>query len=579
MLNLNSIPKLPGVYIFKDKDDNILYIGKAKNLKKRVNSYFQNNLKSIKTLKLSSQIENIEYLVTHSEKEALILEANLIKKYKPRYNIYFRDDKQYIYLIINNETEYPYLKLTRKKNNFNEIYGPYTSANLARDTLRVINRYFKLRKCGGNLKKRKRPCLQYHINRCFAPCFFEISKSLYLSELNKVRLFLKGKKEELVSCLKSEMFSYSEKLNFEKAAEIRDKLIAIEKTLEQQYVEFKEDNSLDVIDFYMDDWLIKMSVLCVREGKVFDNFVYSFENIYFEDKEDIFLKIIIQFYLTKDYIPDKIVTSLNIKNNDLSAFFSEFFKKNIIIVNNRRKYAKLLELARLNLINKENSDSEDFIFLRDNNIYSIEVLDVSHFYGQDTFLGLVRFEKGRLAKDKYRLYKFENLNNDILVFKEFLKRRIGNNDLPDLFLIDGGKTHLKNFVQELKKYGLQNIKVIAIAKGDKRSKNYLEDKIYFSSAKMKLELAPGDKFSLFIQKLRDEAHRFVLQAQKRARSRRYTKDLLSEIKGIGPKTARLIWQKFNTLERIKKASVEELSHIEGIGLKKARIIKKELEKL
>ncbi|MDQ7032656.1 MAG: excinuclease ABC subunit UvrC [Desulfonauticus sp.] len=577
---LATLPPKSGVYLMKDGENNVLYVGKAKNLAKRVRSYFQKNIFDFKVKSLISQVKHIDFIITNSEKEALLLEANLIKKYKPKYNIYFRDDKQYILIILDKQEKYPSLKIARRPKAGCVVFGPYPSSYQVREIIKLINKNFKLRKCGKHqFKNRMRPCLQYHLNRCFAPCCYDVDYNEYQKEVQKVELFLKGKSKELINVLKKEMQMYADNLEFEKAAFVRDKLKYIKSMLEKQNVVNFENQNTDIFYLKTKDDNVYLSVLSMREGKLIDKKNFNFSNVIVQDNTELWSFVLIQFYLFNDNVPDKIVISDNVDLKELENIFQEKKIKTKIICG-QKKYDDFFKIAEENLLysyDKKQSILKNIFPSK--SIASIESLDVSHFYGNNTYLGSVYFEDNKFVKEKYRLYKFDNINrNDFLPYKLFLQKKAKYNNWPDLFLIDGGLTHLDYFLKQLRLMGVEDrVEVLAISKGSSRSLGNLDDKIYSKYHKQGVKLAPGDKDLLLLQKLRDEAHRFVLSKQRQSRSKEVYRDVLSELKGIGPKTASLLWEKFKTLDNILRADIIELQSIPGIGYKKALFIKSSLE--
>jgi len=568
------IPRSPGVYIFYAQDKKVLYVGKAKNLKKRVQSYFRSKV-GLKVAHLVAEASKIEFFLTNSEKDALILEAELIKKYKPKYNVYFRDDKQYLLFVLDKRETYPRLKISRRFNQGEQVFGPFTSALQARETLRVINRVFKLRKCSNkNFNNRTRPCLQYHLKRCLAPCCFAVSPEVYAQEVKKVELFLQGKQKDLLTQLEKEMWKFSENLNFEQAALIRDQLKAIEQTLEKQTIVSFSENSLDVFYLQRESKQLFLSAVYVREGRVVgqESFVLS-ATTYLSPLEQ-WQNILAQFYLHRQP-PAKIVVSESINLKALTSSLKELVQTKIQITSGLR-YRDLIQLAAKNLEQQNSAYLLQEIF-PEQEIKTIEVLDVSHFYGQNSYLGVVCYQDNQLVKDNYRLYKFEQAQgDDFLPYREFLQQRQKKGKWPDLFLIDGGRAHLQVFTKFLVQKSLP-VQVLAISKGTSRSLGNLDDKIY--CAWQKKELNVSQPLLLFLQRLRDEAHRFVLQAQRKSRAKSVYQDPLLSLSGIGEKTSKLLWQHFKTLEKILEADLFQLQQLPGIGKKKATFLYEQLKLL
>ncbi|WP_456324096.1 excinuclease ABC subunit UvrC [Desulfonauticus submarinus] len=581
-----NVPKEPGVYLMKDENDRIIYVGKAKNLYKRISSYFRSQ-NDLKVKKMVSKVKNIDFIITNSEKEALILEANLIKKYKPKYNVYFRDDKQYLLFVLNKKEKYPSLKISRRFSKDDIVFGPFTSAYKARETMRIINKIFKLKKCNNkNFKNRVRPCLQYHLQRCFAPCCYKVDEKKYWEEVRKVELFLKGEKKDLINLLEKQMWNYANNCDFERAALLRDQIQAISSSLEKQVVVYFKNESIDVFYLKIHKENIYLSILYVREGRVIDKDNFNFSNIILKDKNELWFFILSQFYLFKQQLPAKIVVSEHIDSKNIVNFFKYKFNKDVkIMLPKNKDILSLLDIAKKNIyfnfkqkIKLYDCDLLNFIFA-DKKIYSIEAIDISHFYGQYTYLASIVFKGNKFIRDEYRLFKFDNINgNDFLPYKLFLQKKKEKRTWPDLFLIDGGKGHLQYFLKVLKEIQApEDIEVLAIAKGSSRRLGNLDDKVYSKYEQAPLELK--NNLLLFLQSLRDEAHRFVLQAQTKKYSKEKIDDILLKVKGIGPNTALNLWQKFKTLENILNASPQDLQKVNGIGPQKALYFYKQFNKV
>jgi len=569
------IPDSPGVYIFYAQDKKVLYVGKAKNLKKRVQSYFRSNL-ALKVAHLVAEASKIEFFLTNTEKDALILEAELIKKYKPKYNVYFRDDKQYLLFVLDKRQPYPRLKISRRFSQGEQVFGPFTSAQQARETLRVINRVFKLRKCSNkNFNNRTRPCLQYHLKRCFAPCCFPISKEVYAQEVKKVELFLQGRQKDLLKQLEIEMWKFSQDLNFEQAALIRDQLKAIEQTLEKQSIVNFSENSLDVFYLQRKSEQLFLSVVYVREGRVVDQESFVLSSTKYLSPLEQWQNILAQFYLHRQPAA-KVVISEKINLKKLSASLKNMVQTKIKVTSNPR-YQDLIQLAAKNL-NQQNSAYLLQEIFPGQEVKTIEALDVSHFYGQNSYLGSVCYQDNQFVKDNYRLYKFSHAQgDDFLPYREFLEQRQKKGNWPDLFLIDGGRAHLQIFTRFLAQKANVTFQVLAITKGTRRSLGNLDDKIYCAWQEKELEVS--QPLLLFLQRLRDEAHRFVLQAQRKSRAKSVYQDPLLALSGIGEKTAKLLWQHFKTLEKILEADPPKLQQLPGIGSKKAVFLYEKLQLL
>jgi len=597
-----NFPTCPGVYLMKDGQGKIIYVGKAKNIRKRVGSYLRRRDQlSIKTRVMMDHVKTIDFLCTNTEKEALLLEASLIKKHRPRYNIVLRDDKQYILFKLDKEHPFPTLRLTRKVAQDNATYfGPFTSARSARQTLNVINKLFRLRKCSDRIfKNRVRPCLQYHIGRCLAPCCLHVSEEEYGQAVSRVELFLSGKSKELLKSLWEEMERAAEELNFEKAAMLRDQIRAIQKTIEDQAVVLPEGGDFDVFALVSHETGLGIGVLFIRQGRVLDSKSFRFSNFRYwpgfdldqKETEGILTSFLTQFYGPARFIPDKIVLPVVIKDKSIEKLLTEFKGRKVrLICAKNKKFKQLINMARQNCIeavDRKNAGAypgaQDSLPLLARTFglkfasRRIECIDASHLSGQAMRVGLVVFEDGRPRRDEYRIYKFPELEgsgDDYLALARFMERRIRSGPpWPDLLLIDGGKGQLNAVLTGLKKYdsdGLFNI--AAITKGPTRRAGELFDQIFVPGRKNPLAILPGSRELLFLQQIRVEAHRFVLSSLRQARKKNMLKSELENLPGIGPKTAKLLWAHFQSLDAIYAASVGELARLPGFGPKKARKI-------
>jgi len=586
----NDFPACPGVYLMKDARNKIIYVGKAKNIRKRLSSYFRDPEQlPIKTRVMMAKLKNIDFLCTNTEKEALLLEASLIKKHRPRYNIVLRDDKQYILFKLDKEHAFPTLRLTRKVGRDGATYfGPFTSARSARQTLNVINKLFKLRKCADRtFKNRVRPCLQYHIGRCLAPCCLPVSPEKYARAVRQVELFLFGKSHDLLKSLELEMHKAAEELNFEKAAELRDQIRAVQKTIEQQVVVLPEGGDFDVFALVPHETGLGIGVLFVRQGRVLDSRSFYWPDFEFEQEEieAVLTSFLIQFYGPTRFIPDKIVLPVVVKDKSIKKLLTELKGKEVRLVSAKdKKLKQLINMARQNCIEAvdrkkaaELSPGLAEIFGLRFEPERIECIDASHLSGQGMRVGMVVFEYGRPKRDEYRVYKFpelEGTNDDYLALARFIERRINSGPpWPDLLLIDGGKGQLKAVLTALQKHDSDGLfSIAAIAKGPTRRAGELFDQIFVPGRKNPLALSPGSRELLFLQQIRDEAHRFVLSSLRRAGKKNMLKSELENLPGIGPKTARLLWTHFQSLEAIYAASEDELAKLPGFGPKKARKI-------
>ena len=544
---LKLIPTLSGCYIYYNNENEVIYVGKAKNLKRRVYSYFHKKHDSVKVAVLVSQIERMEYIITDSEVEALILESHLIKKYKPKYNILLKDDKKYPYFLITAE-DYPRITIVRKKNMNPEkgkYYGPYTDIRAMHSTLDFLKKIFPLKQCK-TPKFSNRPCLYYHIGRCMAPCQNKISSEDYKALVSQVELFLAGRQSELLKKLKEEMEKYASNEQFEKAAKLRDSYLDLQKTLERQKVVFENTKlNQDIIATIHEDGILAITILLIREGRLIDkkDFTYFEEN---EDTTELFKTFFREYYsnLMLEF-PDKIVSN-DLENIGEKELYQEWLKilsgKNIKISYGKTQRGKeITELAHKNAknlletakIKKLTSIRNDF-----NEIGSylmeklklrtfphrIECYDISHIQGTNTVASMVVFENGQSKKSEYRRFKVkttEGKPDDFLSMKEVLSRRLARMGepkwaKPNLIIIDGGKGQLSSVMEIVEEIGMNDIDFVSLAKR--------EEEVFLPHQSESIRIPMDSNVMFLIQRIRDEAHRFAITYHRKLRSKSAIKD-------------------------------------------------------
>jgi len=545
--SLKLLPSLPGCYLYYNKDNEIIYVGKAKILKRRVMSYFnKKHHDSVKVQVLVSQIERLEYIITNTEVEALILESHLIKKHKPKYNILLKDDKKYPYFLITDE-DFPRIQVVRKKNMNPEkgrYYGPYTDVRAMYSTLDFLKKIFPLKQCKSP-KFKDRPCLYYHIGRCMAPCQNMVTSDEYKSIVHQAELFLAGKQSELMNQLKVQMEKFAASEQFEKAARLRDSYLDLKKTLEKQKVVY-ENTSLneDIISFLAEDGIFAIVILMVREGRLIDkkDFVYEVED---EDKTEFFATFFKEYYnsLTLGY-PDKVVSN-ELENIGEKALYEEWLeilaKKKVKISYGKSAQGKELQMladknARVVLdnakIKKMSKIRDDFneigSYLAEklqlkNFPHRIECYDISHIQGTNTVASMITFINGLSKKSEYKRFKIrttEGKPDDFLSMKEVLTRRLKhlgdkNWDKPDLMIIDGGKGQLSSVMQIIEELGVEGIDVVSLAKKHEE---------VFLPKQSEPVILPQNSSALFLfQRIRDEAHRFAITYHRNLRSKSMTR--------------------------------------------------------
>ncbi len=545
--SLKLLPSLPGCYIYYNKDNEIIYVGKAKILKRRVMSYFnKKHHDSVKVQVLVSQIERLEYIITNTEVEALILESHLIKKHKPKYNILLKDDKKYPYFLITDE-DFPRISVVRKKNinpEKGKYYGPYTDVRAMYSTLDFLKKIFPLKQCK-NPKFKDRPCLYYHIGRCMAPCQNKVTSKEYKEIVHQAELFLAGKQSELMEQIKIQMEKFAASEQFEKAARMRDSYLDLKKTLEKQKVVYENTKlNEDIISFLSEDGIFAIVILMVREGRLIDkkDFVYEVED---EDKTEFFATFFKEYYnsLTLGY-PDKIVSN-ELENIGEKALYEEWLeilaKKKVKISYGKSAQGKELQMladknakvvldnAKLKKMSKIRDDFNEIgSYLAEklrltNFPHRIECYDISHIQGTNTVASMVTFINGQSKKSEYKRFKIrttEGKPDDFLSMKEVLTRRLKhlgdkNWDKPDLMIIDGGKGQLSSVMEIIKELGVTGIDVVSLAK--KHEEVFLPEQ-------SNPVILPQNSSALFLfQRIRDEAHRFAITYHRNLRSKAMTK--------------------------------------------------------
>ena len=587
--NINELPSDAGVYKFLNKQNTPIYIGKAKNVRKRVKSYFLNNKKlSQKVRSLKKEATFLEITLTNSEIEALILEQHLIKSFKPKYNVQFKDDKGYPWIKIDKKKDFPSINyFLGKKTSDSVLYGPYPNRVSVREALAVIQRTFKLRDCSdGFFKSRSRPCLQYEIGRCSAPCVGGISQTDYRLSVDSAERLLKGQGNMVISNLYLLMDKSSESRDYEKAAFYRDQIVSIREVQKKQSISgYQEDR--DAVVLFQNSNKRVIGVTQVRGGWIISHKSFSISLREIEGK-DTLEEFILSYYLSQDYCPSRILVSTPLKNKLLlQKALSEYHGKIIYISHRLRLKDKgLIEIANKNTrdIKKEGPClSLDFqkifrdlalIINSSSDIQRVECYDISHLSGSTPVGSCVVFgTKGKINKD-YRLYniKEELGGNDSGSMKDLVKRRFkkGNkNTTPDLILVDGGPVQLNIVNSTLKEMGFSKTHVIALSKGHKRKSQ--NDSIHIIG-KSRINLDTASQSHKFLQIARDEAHRFAIDNLKKKRVKLLKKSSIDEIPGIGQEKRRALIRYFGSVEKISYASISELEKVPGIGKIYARSI-------
>ena len=591
--NLNFLPTEPGIYRFLNSQKQIIYIGKAKNLRKRVRSYFSKSKDQSRKLKrLMSESIFLEMTITTSELEALLLEQYSIKELKPKYNVQYKDDKGYPCIKISTTKEYPAATSFRgRKDSNDQYYGPFPSSFAVKNTLKVIQKIFKLRDCKeAFFKNRKRPCLQYEIGRCSAPCVMEISKKDYLKEVQQASNLLEGKANEVLEVLYLEMDKHSSNKSYEKAAKCRNKISSLREIQRDQSIAgYSKDR--DAISISYSGERTKVGVTSVRGGWIVSHKNFTQEN--FSLKEGVLDSFLSSYYTRESTCPNVILVSEDlIDKHTIQIALSEYHNKKVSITNKiRNKDIGLMKISQTNTDlylkrhkrNKKNltkvlSSLTEKLELKEA-INLIESYDISHFSGKKALAGQITYNRTGKVKDLYRTYNIskKNSGNDIGSMEEVIKRRFTKKDSeliqPSLILIDGSYTHLKAVRKVLDRLSVEGLSLLAISKGARRKPEM--DLIHTETGK-KLSLRKNSPEFLFIQEIRDETHRFSISKQRKKELKGASKSSLDSIESVGIERKRALLRFFGSFDQITKASLKDLMKVRGVGKKTANTIFRDL---
>jgi excinuclease ABC subunit C len=581
-----AMPSTPGVYLMKDADGRVIYVGKAKILPKRVSAYFQKHPDSMKTARLVARVHDVDCLVTDTEQDALILENNLIKKHRPKYNVVLRDDKTYPSLRLSVQEPYPRLEVVRRIARDGAMYfGPFSSASAMRQTLRTIKTLFPLRQCR-NLKPQQRPCLNYQLGRCLGVCAGKADPAAYRAVVDEVILFFKGKNKALTDALRQRMKDAAGRLDFETAAKYRDRLAAIERTLERQHVVSTAHQDLDVFGLAQDRGQTAAVVMFVRRGALLGRKVVSLDAGDAAEPE-ILAQLLIQYYSADRLIPPFILTPVEVNDHDLiQDWLREMRGKSVkLLTPARGEKREMIDLARENAVNaleekRRAADlAGDALIDLKTRLHlpeaprRIECFDMSNLRGEAAVGAMVVLEEGRWAKQDYRRYRIKNASglDDYGMMAEVLQRRLSKDDppQPDLLLLDGGRGQLSVVQAVIKDLGVTDPPPLAgLAKG----RNGEADKVWLPGRKNPVDFKPGAPGLLLLMRIRDEAHRYVQDYHHRLRARQAAQSALDEIPGVGPARRKALLQHFGAINKIKKASLEDLSQVKGLPQKAAQAV-------
>ncbi|AVH50119.1 excinuclease ABC subunit UvrC [Acinetobacter sp. SWBY1] len=585
---LANMTQLPGVYRMLGKDGELLYVGKAKKLKNRVSSYFVKTIEHPKTQALVARIYDIETLVVRSETEALLLEQNLIKLHRPPYNIMLRDDKSYVYIFVSADQPYPRIASGRGKgkHQIGKFFGPYPSAYNARDTLVVLQKLFNVRQCENSyFAQRQRPCLQYQIKRCSAPCVGLISPEEYKEDVNNSIRFLQGDSKELNQQLIAKMEAAAEALEFEKAVFYRDRMALLRDVQAQQAI-YKLKGEADIIAIAYQAGVTCVQIMHVRNGKMLGGKSY-FPDMLGDDLGQMLADFIANFYFqVADEIPAELIVNVEVADcKELEQALQQHFDKKIQIKHKvRETRAEWQELAQMNVQHAIKGKLANHFELNERfhqleqvvgrPIDRIECFDISHTMGEDTVASCVVFDSGGIRKRDYRQFSIQDIQagDDYAAMRQALTRRYKKAMLPDLLLIDGGKGQLNMAMEVMQELGLDAF-MIGVSKGEGRKPGL--ETLHFTDGS-KIQLPEDHKALHLIQQVRDEAHRFAITKHRAKRDKKRGSSILEVIPGLGPKRRRDLLTHFGGIQGVLKASEKELTLVPGLGEVMARTIYKVL---
>lgn len=584
---LKKLPHKPGVYIMHDKEDHIIYVGKAVSLRNRVRQYFRKNKKTKRIENMVSLIDHFEYIVVDNEAEALILECNLIKKNRPKFNVLLKDDKTYPYIKINIQEDYPNIYITRRiLHDGAKYFGPYASAGSAKEMIDFIKEKFKIRQCR-TFKYKDRPCLNYHIKKCLAPCMGYVSKEEYRKQIDEIMMLLEGKTDKIVKQLQEEMQEASKKMQFERAAYLRDKMIAIERISEKQKMSNLTENDIDVIGFAKNDFEVCIEIFFIRKSKMVGREHFFLQEMNDETEEEIISEFVKQYYIGREILPNKIMMRKELEDKALiEEWLSSVAKRKVEIKTVQKgEKRRLVEMAERNaLITLENKNKEKYNILAElKQVLKLEKLprkvecyDISNLSGTNMVAGMCVMQDGSIKKNLARKFKIKEVQgqDDPACMKEVITRRLKHSiqeehgsfgKLPDVIFVDGGITQIRAAIEAVESYGL-NIPVFGMVKNEKHQTRALMD------ANRK-ELKISEQLLKVITLFQDSVHDTAIGYHKKLRDKELIHSKLDEIEGIGPAKKKLLLKTFGSVERIKKASIEELTKLKGINEELARKIK------
>ncbi len=584
---LKKLPHKPGVYVMRDKDDNIIYVGKAISLRNRVRQYFRKTDKTARIEKMVSLIDHFEYIVVDNEAEALILECNLIKKNRPKFNVLLKDDKTYPYIKIDLKSDYPGVFITRRLiNDGSKYFGPYANPGAAKEMVDFIKQKYKIRQCR-TLKERTRPCLNYHINKCLAPCMGYVTKEEYRKQIDEIMDLLDGKINKVVKELEAQMKTASENFEYEKAAELRDRIQAIERASAKQKVSNISENSIDAIGIAKSEFQVCIEIFFVRGSKMIGREHYFYQDLKDMEDKEILSGFIKQYYLDNPNIPNRIMIREEIEDKEvLEEWLSTSLGRKVEIKTPKRgeklRFVEMAENnAKVTLENKEKNQGEILIELKeilnlDKLPRKIETYDISNMSGEHMVAGMCVMQDGVIKKNLSRRFKIKTVfgQDDPRCMEEVITRRIkhsienpkgGFGTLPDAIFADGGITQIRATKKAIAKYNL-DIPVFGMVKNDKHQTRALMNE-------NREELEISQELMNLITRFQDTVHDTAISYYRKLHNKEMKKSELDEINGIGEARKQALLKHFGSVAKIKEASIEELMEVKGITRKIAEKIK------
>ena len=588
---IKKLPSKPGVYLMHDKNNNIIYVGKAISLKRRVTSYFRKTNKTERIKKMVSLVDYFEYIVVNNEAEALILECNLIKKYRPKFNVLLKDDKTYPYIKIDVKSDFPNVIITRRLlNDGSKYFGPYANPGAAKEMVDFIKNKYKIRQCR-SFKSTTRPCLNYHIKKCFAPCVGYITKEEYRKQIDEIIDLLEGKTSKIIKELGIQMEEASKKLDFEKAAYLRDKMVAIERISEKQRVSNISENNIDVIGIAKNDLEVCIEIFFVRGSKMVGREYYFFQDLIDMEDSEILSGFLKQYYMDNPNLPNKIMMREEPEDKESIEEWLSNIANHKVEIKTPQKGEKLrfVEMAENNaditLKNKFEDKNSLLLELKevlkmDKIPRKIECYDISNISGTNMVAGMCVMQNGIIKKNLSRRFKIKTVygQDDPRCMEEVIERRLkhslngesaGFGNLPDVIFVDGGITQIRAARRVIDKLGV-DIKIFGMVKNDKHRTRALMDE-------NRNEIEISEELLNLITKFQDTVHDTAISYHKKLREKEMTESALDKISGIGEVKRNLLLKRFKTVSNIKNASPEEIMTVKGINKELAIKIKQELQ--